>query len=524
LKIPDIIAFSLVGGGIVLLALYRLFVLGTGQAASAGPKGWGDAEPQNAARSEEWKDSEGEEAEQTETDGDVKDSGDGDVKESGEQDDGKFWTATFTGLLLSASDANDYMVISFLPIYFARRGISRSQSGAVFTALGVGTMAFAVLVPYVCTNLKEQKAGLWWALRGYQFTRIPLMFLIVMPNAGLFPFSFVIMLLVGLLYSFVEVCAFSWTCASVGPKDRTAAIATMLGGRVMGALFGPALGGILFNFAGFCMPFAVGFIILLVVQEVARQFFDSDDDESTMVDDGEDETPTRSGSMLRSPGVTVVQLINVLNLALLIGQIVFMQVHLTVAYHVPPWGISIIIVVSTLLIAVGLAGAPFLEEAVGPYIAMFVPMVFSSFSMLFMGPSPWLSFLPTDQLWVPLLGWGVGSASLGVPFAMAAAMPANIAIAAGWSEADAAIQTASLQTIVFGLGIAIGPVILNSIADAVGARNGCSYIFLLALLGFCIPLAILRALNPDGAHGEVAQGEVAEKSTEAKKPTGGKIK
>merc|ERR1719291_1269837 len=98
-----------------------------------------------------------------------------------------------------------------------------------------------------------------------------------MPDSALFPVIFTLLLLVGFCYSFTEVCAFSWTLGSVGAKDRTTAMATMLGGRVLGALLGPAIGGILYNFAGLTVPFAVGFILLIVTQEFVRKFFAVDD-------------------------------------------------------------------------------------------------------------------------------------------------------------------------------------------------------------------------------------------------------
>jgi MFS family permease len=238
---------------------------------------------------------------------------------------------------------------------------------------------------------------------------------------------------------------------------------------------------------------------LVVVQEWVRPFFTFEGEE--VIDDS-DEPPTRQGTILQSPGVLVCEIIVAVLMALLMGNMVYMQFHLEQNYHEPSWAYSIQIVGYTLILGVSLGLAPVLEDALGVYPTTLAGIIIMSVAYLFMGPSPWLGISPTTGMWLPLLGWGFGALGFGLPFAIFTALPTNIAIAAGWSESDASIQIAACQTVVMGAGVSAGPVIMEALADNFGEDGASSYLFVGVLGIVGLLWLILACLNPPVAKPE----------------------
>jgi MFS family permease len=196
----------------------------------------------------------------------------------------------------------------------------------------------------------------------------------------------------------------------------------------------------------------------------------------------------------------------------LFGQLVWMQFSLEQTYHVQPWAYSLITCGAVFIdgLSMGLL-VPLADTVLGSYKASLIGILFLSGSYLIMGPSPWLPFLPTNQVWLPILGFTIWAVGSGFPFAIFAALATNIAIGGGWSENDAALQISSVQVIVSGAGVAFGPIVFMAITEQVGVRQSSNYMFVLTLALLGGLWLILVWLNPTVATTEpVKESPIAE--------------
>merc|ERR1719379_1360340 len=93
---------------------------------------------------------------------------------------------------------------------------------------------------------------------------------------------------------------------------------------------------------------------------------------------------------------------------------------------------------------------------------------------LIIGPSPLLPFLSHTQVWIPIVGSAIWAIGIGFPMVLLNSFVCNIAIGAGWPEEHASIQLATIQIVLTGVALMVGPPLCTFLLMRLGVGGMCT--------------------------------------------------
>jgi hypothetical protein len=197
----------------------------------------------------------------------------GEEEDEGESEE-DFEVAKYLGFFLSITDGNDWMIYTFFPTWLVANGLSFEQALLTLAWNGIGIL-IGVPTAYYMIPLVEGGPPMfvWIQNRLYALTRVFFIALILVPTAILLYFACLCCFLAGVCVCMNEVAAQSWCILSVDSGKRIKAMGFLNGGRMLGTILGPGIGGVLYSLGGLCLPFAVGFILLVAAQEYGKPMF-----------------------------------------------------------------------------------------------------------------------------------------------------------------------------------------------------------------------------------------------------------
>jgi MFS family permease len=411
--------------------------------------------------------------------------------EEGEDDD--YHVAKFVGCMLAFVDANDWMVFTFFPTWCTSQGLSATDSGVIMSMMGIGLIIGAPFVQFMIPRLGGAAATLWVGNRVYLMTRVLCIGLIVVPKSILFPVACGVFLLTGIVWAVDEISAAAWVMTSVNTGEkRTAAIGYMSGGRLLGSLLGPGCGGLLYSLGGLFLPFFVGLVLLLCIQQYGRSLFTQYGGHGGQ--GAEDNFDAFSkGSILRHTPVLLTCICYTIVVSIYCSQLIWQQLYMLYHYHMATWefGLMYTVLLVIMMIVMATTVAP-ADKFMGSIPASLLGFVTMASGYLIIGPSPLLPFLSTTQVWIPIIGsvlWGIGIA---FPFVILYSFACNISIGAGWQDTEAAIQWATINILLTGAGLMIGPPLINFALMRLGEGSMCS---MLAFILVCVCGGVLCLMS-----------------------------
>lgn len=419
--------------------------------------------------------------------------------------------AKYVGLLLAAVDANDWMVFAFFPEWCIQRGLSETKAGTIVSMLGVGLVLCAPFTQFYIGSAVGPNKTLWFGSRCYVFTRLMCIALLFIPTPALFQIACGVFLVTGMCWAVTEVSAAAWVLTSVNAEHRVTAMGYMLGARILGSIIGPALGGILFDIGGLWMPFSFGFFILITVQQYGKPFFTEEVEYEEM-------KAFAKGSILRHIPVLICAIVSTAVASGFACQAVWQEIVMLERYRMWLWEYGLLFTVLMVLIGAFMATVvPAADKMLGPVPAILFGLLTVGSGYLIIGPSALLPFLPATEVWIPLMGtlvWGIGTS---FPLVILNSFVTNVAIGAGWPEMDAAIQWATIQIILSGVSLFLGPPFFIGLISHLGVGGMCTTVALV-MTCFCGGLTCLlfcASYTDASQSGKTSQSESSKMSAKS---------
>lgn len=368
--------------------------------------------------------------------------------------------AIFTDMLMYG------LVVPFLPIYAESLGVSQSEIGLLFAsyaiALFVGTPIFGALADRV-----GRKKLLVCGLLGLALTTMVFAF------AENFWVLVLARFLQGLSASIPWTAGLALLAENFPPEERGKAMGTAMSGQAGGVLLGPLIGGGLFEWGGYTLPFftATGLAALAAILSVL--FLKN-------VRDTRSESFTSPFKVLRSK-----QMLTVAGVAV-IGSSVFASIEPTLPIHfnknlnLSPGVIGTMFIIVTLAYGLMAPMIGALSTKFGHVKTIMVGIVLAAVILP-------LNAFPT-QLWMQMITLALLGISLGT--VLTPSMPKLVEISQSLGIVSQGVTFAVYNT-AYSLGMMLGPLIASTLAGNFGLEIAYMTLGVIFLI-YLIPLRRLR--------------------------------
>ena len=180
-----------------------------------------------------------------------------------EDDHPAMQNAMVAGTLLAALDCSDTMVFPFLAEFFLEHGIRESRVGLIFGVTSIGMGLIIPVLTQIMYKIGGPTVALLYGLVSFAIVRVLTACMPFLPDEWILAYSVVVFLITGGVYAFTEVGALTWVLNTAPPGYKVKALATLVGARTVGALFGTPIGGFLFDFIGWVLTNLVGALLIL---------------------------------------------------------------------------------------------------------------------------------------------------------------------------------------------------------------------------------------------------------------------
>jgi len=367
-------------------------------------------------------------------------------------------------------EMNNASSTSFMPSHYKSRGVTQAQIGMM---LGVGAVGLLCVTPAMPTILRKfGGAPKVFIVVGWLFVASRMVFamtgyltdptLITALATTAFALQFAVA-------SAIEVCGSTIVLASVdNTTDRTKANGLLQGGRCLGALCGPIVGGYLYETIGFTptvasIAAALGLLMLWATSMLRSMQAYGDDSAS----DSDGKSSGMCG-LLRIPSVAITCALTFLGGCGLFYPAAYLQPGLKAApYELSEHVIGGVLAAGMFGTIWGAISAGILIERVRGAMTMAVAFVVMSLGFLFLGPSMIEPFhsLPA-QMWVPAVATFLTNFAFGIVTTCAPTMVLAFAEASGLKSQEAG--TATLGIFFCGASLLPAPVIGGYLADTYG--------------------------------------------------------
>lgn len=254
----------------------------------------------------------------------------------------------------------------------------------------------------------------------------------------------------------------------------------------LGLIVGPTLGGALYDYGGYTLPFAVLGSSLFCAALFSAFALPLNNDDEDVRHDG----PTMK-SLMKIPGVLLAA-ISIISTSMSIG---FLQV--TLEPHLRQFNLSSVILGLMFVINGGVyaLSAPFWgwlcdHPAIKPKYITVLGCLFISIGFLLVGPAPFFN-TPTVK-WMTMLGLVLHGFGIGCQLVASFTDALSTAIANGLPNSIETYGLVSgMWTSTFALGAFIGPTVAGILFDRIGFRNSTLFIFILHLCLMAVVLIFL---------------------------------
>lgn len=368
--------------------------------------------------------------------------------------------AIFTDMLMYG------LVVPFLPIYAESLGVTQSQIGFLFAsyaiALFVGTPIFGALADRV-----GRKKLLICGLLGLAFTTMVFAF------AANFWFLVLARFLQGLSASIPWTAGLALLAENFPKEERGKAMGTAMSGQAGGVLLGPLIGGWLFEWGGYKLPFFTATGLAAIAAILSVLFLKN-------VTDKRSESFTTPFKVLRSKQMLIVAGVAVIGSSVFASIEPTLPIHFNKNFELSPGVIGTMFIIVTL--SYGL-----MAPMIGAFSTKFGYVKTIMVGIVLAAVILPLNAFPT-QLWVQIITLALLGISLGT--VLTPSMPKLVEISQSLGNVSQGVTFAVYNT-AYSLGMMLGPVIASSLAGNFGLE--IAYITLgVIFLIYLIPLNTLR--------------------------------
>jgi len=176
----------------------------------------------------------------------------------------------------------------------------------------------------------------------------------------------------------------------------------------------------------------------------------------------------KSGSILAEKAVTAAIALTAIAMIGLFYVAPYIQPFFAQEYGVSSTKYGLIAASSMVAFIGGMAVANVFKEKVSTSAALYLGFAFAGLGFNLLGPSPLLAFMPADGVWEPILAYYVLIFGLCIPLIISPPLSLEIAVALGFDEEDAAVQSATASVFLTSIGFFFGPSLGGSAAGSLG--------------------------------------------------------
>jgi MFS family permease len=365
--------------------------------------------------------------------------------------------------------------------------------GILFIWISIGMIVVAPFTPKIILQYKPnlvQYSASWF----FVIVRMSYILLAFVPEEFLKVTGCAIFFLVGIAACLSETASTAWALMSVGKEDRHKAMAVMVSLRSSASILGPLVGGLLYEFGGYPLPFIISGIAFASYLVWKRHDILENGPPENILESSE------AGIILKHTPVLLCTWIQVMTLTQFMSGQSWWQPFMKDVYGFKPivYGIMISFMGFSFIVPAAYAGT--LTGTIGPKSTMAVGLLLWLFGFLFVGPSPLVSFLPQPDpsgsftlsaAWVPVLGLVLILAGYAFLIVVISPMATNYAMDAGWALDEASAQNSMFMILGVGIALGVGPFGGAMMVQHFGVPVACTIIGLSPLVHIGLPLGLL---------------------------------
>ena len=386
------------------------------------------------------------------------------------------------------------------------RGVSLTSLGVTMGLGAIGVLFIGPMTPQLTQRCGGAPKLLIVGLVIYCLARFGLAALSVASNEMLVPYITIIYIAQFSTSAVCEACCMSMVMACCSEADRTKANGILQASRAIGSMFGPPLGGLLYDHLGYVAPIMITaapvclmLLLLLFSVSIGSMPPYALDEAQSSGKDGKKGGGLSSCEVLRLPGVGLAAacfFIATFNLFYSIG---FLQPFLSAEpKNIPPSAVGIILSLGMIGLMVGGGLSTVLEKKIGPIKTLGLGFLSLTIAFLFLGPSPLppFSFLPDAAAWPQVTGCLLMQAGFGCSATVVPPLLMAFATAAGLNDEQASQQSAMIFVMMPGSSLFISPALGGLLADALGPKwafTTCSMATTVASVLVMVPMSRLEA-------------------------------
>jgi predicted MFS family arabinose efflux permease len=270
---------------------------------------------------------------------------------------------------------------------------------------------------------------------------------------------------------------------------------TMFG---IGMMVGPFIGGVLYEVGGFYFPFIVCGGSLVACTGLAAIMLTTDDETSDDIVTGCTETPTVFRQLLKTPSIPLSCIVLVLAEASVTWYLPSLQPFLEENFHLSPLTTGAMFMVEGATYA---AFSPLwgylLDKSVGPHMALVFGCISVMVGFCFLGPAPFLPFLPKN-IYLVAVGLFIQGSGVAAIFITTLVFMLSESVANGAADSD---QTRGMITALWFISENIGGFLGSSLGgltyDTMGFENSTLVVIGLQMIAL-VCVAIMAKLHKRG--------------------------
>ncbi|CAB3368781.1 Hypothetical predicted protein [Cloeon dipterum] len=274
----------------------------------------------------------------------------------------------------------------------------------------------------------------------------------------------------------------------------------------LGLIVGPTVGGVLYQFGGFVLPFLVTGIVLLVGGIVSVLLLPG---ETIQLDASSVVASRNSGlfAILKVPSVALSGA-SIVASSMSLGFIAAtLEPHLR-QFNLSPVLMGFMFIISGAMYAMVAPFAGFLcDRGVGPKVLASVGNFCIAFSYFLIGPSPF--FAMDTVLWMVIIGLMIHGTGIGFSLVTAFIGALQSAVKNGFSnDISTYAMVSGLWASAFALGAFVGPSIGGVMLDLVGFRWGTLVVIGTHALSFIAHIIFIQTESPRPKYTEIGTDDI----------------
>jgi predicted MFS family arabinose efflux permease len=398
----------------------------------------------------------------------------------------------YFSLLIAICAIGDMTYLSmapFFPQYAEAHGLSPVEIGVIFSSFQWGGLVTTPVAAWL--SRRHSSRTLLTACVLIQ-TLTNLLFSLgpdVPAGPSWFAFALSLRLVHGLVAAVYEVVVSSLIMCSVSRERVGVVIGMQESARGVGLMIGPPIGGVLFGLGGFRVPFLASALAMFLLG--IGVWLTVGPEAGTTRHDDESDHPS-AGQILMLPHVSVVALLLVAFAMALSVIDPILSPHLEEQFGLTPTQIGFTFASSTVMYALASPVVGLVGNAVGNLRTVLGGIGLVAFSLLLMGPCPWLPVgLRPERLWIIILSLALNGTGASA-FTCAAPCMLTACHDAGFSTEAVSDVLSGVLSFTWALGALIGPLYGAALAQASGFGEATTQTAIVLLALAAVSITILQ--------------------------------